>query len=133
MSRKATKVKPATPVEQLPDKVYFRIGEVSDLVGVETHVLRYWETEFSLKPTRTPSGQRRYRKEDVEILLQVRRLLHDQGFTIAGARKALAGEPEGDDASGVDASVAREVADQLARARARLAGLRIELSKPLGS
>jgi DNA-binding transcriptional MerR regulator len=133
MSRRATKVKPPTPVEDLPDKVYFRIGEVSNLVGVETHVLRYWESEFSLKPTRTPSGQRRYRKEDVEFLLHVRRLLHEQGFTIAGARKALAGEAEGEEQPGLDPGVAREVGERLTRVRARLAGLRIELSKPLGS
>ena len=94
-------------MDQIPDKVYFRIGEASDLVGVEAHVLRYWESEFNLQTTRTPSGQRRYRREDVEMFLRVRSLLHEQGFTIAGARKALAGEPE--EASGVDADIAREV------------------------
>lgn len=130
MSRKATKVQPPTAAEDIPDKVYFRIGEVSELVGVESHVLRYWEGEFALKPTRTPSGQRRYRREDVEFLLKVRRLLHEQGFTIAGARKALSGEPE--EATGVDAGAARGVAEQLARVRARLSGLRAELDKPLG-
>ncbi|TNE89247.1 MAG: MerR family transcriptional regulator [Deltaproteobacteria bacterium] len=130
MSRKPTKVKPPTAAEDLPDKVYFRIGEASDLIGVEAHVLRYWETEFGLKPHRTPSGQRRYRREDVELLLKVRRLLHEQGFTIAGARKALSGQPADDD-EGVDAGVAREVAEQLERARKRLAALRSELERPL--
>lgn len=129
MSRRPTKVKPATPVEDLPDKVYFRIGEVSGLVGVESHVLRYWETEFGLKTHRTPSGQRRYRREDVELMLKVRKLLHEQGFTIAGARKALSGEE--DEAPGVDAEAAVAVAEQLAVARRRIARLRAELDKPL--
>ena len=129
MSRKPTKVKPATPVDQIPDKVYFRIGEASDLVGVEAHVLRYWESEFNLQTTRTPSGQRRYRREDVEMFLRVRSLLHEQGFTIAGARKALAGEPE--EASGVDADIAREVLEQLGRVRSAISDLRSRLQKSL--
>ena len=130
MSRKATKVKAPTAPEDLPDKVYFRIGEVSDLVGVESHVLRYWASEFGLKPTRTPSGQRRYKREDVEFLLKVRKLLHEQGFTIAGARKALSGD--GDEAPSMDAGAARDVAEKLARVRTRIAGLRSELERPLG-
>lgn len=75
---------------QIPDKKYFRIGEVSDLIGVEAHVLRYWESEFKeINPRRTKSKQRLYRKEDVEILFQIRSLLHEQGYTINGARKFL--------------------------------------------
>lgn len=75
---------------QIPDKVYFRIGEVSRLVGVDTHVLRYWETEFSLiKPFRGKSKQRLYRRQDVENLLHIKVLLHDEGYTISGARKYL--------------------------------------------
>lgn len=76
---------------QIPDKAYFRIGEVSRLVGVDTHVLRYWEAEFSgIRPFRGKSKQRLYRRQDVDNLLQVKRLLHDEGYTIAGARKVLA-------------------------------------------
>ena len=81
----------------LPDKLYFRIGEVAELVGVEAHVLRDWESEFKLRPHRSASGQRLYRKQDVAKLLRVRQLLHEEGFTIAGARKALSegGETKG--------------------------------------
>ncbi|NLZ16719.1 MAG: MerR family transcriptional regulator [Desulfobulbaceae bacterium] len=74
----------------IPDKAYFRIGEVSRLVGVDTHVLRYWESEFTIiKPFRGKSKQRLYRRQDVETLLRVRQLLHGEGYTIAGAKKAL--------------------------------------------
>ena len=76
--------------QQIPDKVYFRIGEVSDLVGVDPHVLRYWETEFSvIKPFRGKSKQRLYRRQDVEHLLHIKALLHDEGYTISGAKKLL--------------------------------------------
>lgn len=75
---------------QIPDKVYFRIGEVSQLVGVDTHVLRYWESEFPMiKPFRGPSKQRLYRRQDVENLLRIKGLLHDEGYTISGARRHL--------------------------------------------
>lgn len=75
--------------DELPDKLFFRIGEAAAIVGVEAHVLRYWETEFKLRPQRSDSGQRMYRRQDLGKLLRIKRLLHDQGFTIAGARKAL--------------------------------------------
>ncbi|MCL7487472.1 MAG: MerR family transcriptional regulator [Desulfobulbaceae bacterium] len=76
--------------KDIPDKVYFRIGEVSDLVGVDPHVLRYWETEFKVvRPHRAKSNQRLYRRQDVENLLLIRTLLHDEGYTISGARKLL--------------------------------------------
>jgi DNA-binding transcriptional MerR regulator len=74
----------------LPPKLYFRIGEVADLVGVEPHVLRYWEREFrSIRPTKSTKGQRVYSRRDVENLSRVRELLYAEGFTIAGARKKL--------------------------------------------
>ena len=74
----------------MPEKLYFRIGEVSGLVGVEPHVLRYWEREFrSIRPTKSARGQRVYSRRDVETLLRVRELLYAEGFTIAGARKKL--------------------------------------------
>ena len=79
----------------VPDKLYFRIGEVSELVGVEPHVLRYWETEFRMRPHRSSSGQRLYRKKDIERFLRIRKLLHAEGFTIAGARKVLHQGEEG--------------------------------------
>jgi DNA-binding transcriptional MerR regulator len=85
-----------------PKKLYYRIGEVCEIVGVEAHVLRYWETEFPrLTPPKNKSGQRTYRPKDIELLLQIRKLLYDDGFTIAGARKQLTagGLPENGSAS----------------------------------
>lgn len=74
-----------------PNKLYYKIGEVCEIVGVESHVLRYWETEFSdLSPPKNKSGQRTYRPKDIELLLCIRKLLYEDGFTIAGARKQLA-------------------------------------------
>lgn len=76
-------------------KLYYRIGEVSDIVGVQPHVLRYWETEFrSIRPQKSSKGQRVYSRRDVEKLLRVKDLLKNQGFTIAGARKRLSESPE---------------------------------------
>jgi DNA-binding transcriptional MerR regulator len=73
-----------------PVKLYYRIGEVSDIVGVEPHVLRYWETEFrSIRPQKSRKGQRIYSRRDVEKLITVKDLLYSHGFTIAGARKKL--------------------------------------------
>jgi DNA-binding transcriptional MerR regulator len=81
----------------LPPKLYFRIGEVAHVVGVEPHVLRYWEREFrSIRPTKSARGQRVYSRRDVESLLKVRDLLYGQGFTIAGARKRLRERDGGD-------------------------------------
>ncbi|MBT8328638.1 MAG: MerR family transcriptional regulator [Desulfofustis sp.] len=75
---------------QLPDKLYFKIGEVSKLAKVAPHVLRYWESEFStIKPKRAGSKQRLYRRKDVELILTIKNLLHNQGYTIAGAKKLI--------------------------------------------
>ncbi len=75
---------------ELSNKLYFRIGEVAKIVGVKPYVLRYWETEFPiLKPGKTPSRHRLYRRRDVETLLDIKRLLYEEGFTIAGAKKRL--------------------------------------------
>jgi DNA-binding transcriptional MerR regulator len=77
----------------IPEKIYFKIGEVCDIVGVQAHVLRYWETEFSmLSPQKNRSGQRSYRRKDVETALRIKQLLYDEMFTIAGARKKLLSE-----------------------------------------
>jgi DNA-binding transcriptional MerR regulator len=74
----------------LPSKLYYRIGEVAELVGVEPHVLRYWEREFrTIRPTKSAKGQRVYSRHDVESLMRVRELLYGQKFTIAGAKKKL--------------------------------------------
>ena len=75
----------------IPDKLYFRIGEVGRLTQTKTYVLRYWETEFpALRPVKSRSGHRLYRRQDVETVLEIKRLLYDKGFTIEGARKQLA-------------------------------------------
>src|ERR1700728_781562 len=96
----------------LPPKLYFRIGEVASLVGVEPHVLRYWEREFrTIRPTKSKKGQRVYSRRDVENLLRVRELLYGQGFTIAGARKKLH-EP-----AGADAEPTQDAAPTIAAAR----------------
>ena len=77
----------------IPEKIYFKIGEVCDLVGVQPHVLRYWETEFPmLSPQKNRSGQRSYRRRDVEMALRIKELLYDEMFTIAGAKKKLVSE-----------------------------------------
>jgi DNA-binding transcriptional MerR regulator len=74
----------------IPDKLFFRIGEVSRLTGLKAHVLRYWESEFpSVRPVKNPAGQRMYRRRDVESLLAIKELLYGQKFTIEGARKHL--------------------------------------------
>jgi len=78
------------PNSELPEKLYFKVGEVSTIAGVPAYVLRFWETEFSrIKPKRTPSGQRLYRKKDVELILEIKHLLYDRKFTIPGARQHL--------------------------------------------
>src|SRR5580658_540804 len=87
----------------IPDKLFFRIGEVSQLVGVEPYVLRYWESEFpGLSPKKSNTGQRMFRRKDVEMLLNIKQLLYEKKFTIEGARKALKSEkPEADPLSDI--------------------------------
>ena len=83
----------ATPI---PEKLYFKIGEVCEITGVKQHVLRYWESEFRmLSPQRANSRQRLYRRGDVENILRIKRLLKEEGFTISGAKKLLARERSG--------------------------------------
>jgi len=79
----------------IPDKLYFRIGEVSELLRMKPYVLRYWETEFpTLKPVKSKSGHRLYRRQDVGMVLEIKRLLYERGFTIEGARKQLSNHSE---------------------------------------
>ncbi len=110
--------KPAA--EEIPDKLYFKIGEASEIVGVDPHVLRYWESEFKvIKPLRAGSRQRLYRRGDIENLLRIRELLYQQGYTIAGARQALKDgkgrELPADLRENGQAAVPREVVDSLKR------------------
>jgi len=86
--------KPATEITKaplpLPDKLFYKIGEVSKISGVESYVLRYWETEFPfLRPRKNKSGQRVYVKKDLELILQVKKLLYQERYTIEGVRKKL--------------------------------------------
>jgi DNA-binding transcriptional MerR regulator len=79
---------------EIPDKFYFKIGEVSGIAGVPPYVLRFWETEFrQIKPKRTDAGQRLYRKQDVALILRIKHLLYDRKFTIEGARQRLKKKP----------------------------------------
>jgi len=108
-----------------PEKLYFKIGEVAKIVGVKPYVLRYWETEFSVvKPGKTKSKHRLYRRKDVETLLRIKRLLHDQRFTIEGARKALrkdVGETAVEEAApAAKLDTLREIRDRLVELRDNL-------------
>jgi DNA-binding transcriptional MerR regulator len=74
----------------IPEKLYYKIGEVSEITGIEPYVLRYWESEFKIvSPSRTSSKQRLYRKKDLELILEIKKLLYEEKFTIAGAKKKL--------------------------------------------
>ncbi|HEY7304301.1 MAG TPA: MerR family transcriptional regulator [Bryobacteraceae bacterium] len=82
---------------EIPNKLYFRIGEVAKLAGIKPYVLRFWESEFaSLGPKKSGTGHRLYRRKDVELVLEIKRLLYDRRFTIEGARKVLESKPKRD-------------------------------------
>src|SRR5437870_6657637 len=79
------------PTTQIPNKLFFRIGEVCKIVEIEAFVLRFWETEFpNLAPQKSKSGHRVYKRKDIEMVLRIKELLYERGYTIAGARKQLA-------------------------------------------
>ena len=83
-----SKAEPTPPI--IPNKLYFKIGEVSQITGMEPYVIRYWESEFkSIRPSRTQSNQRVYRRKDVESILEIKRMLYEEKLTIAGARRKL--------------------------------------------
>lgn len=93
--KSAAKQKPEEVV--IPDKLYFRIGEVATLCRLPAYVLRFWESEFpQLKPVKSSTGQRMYRRRDVESVLRIKQLLYEQGFTISGARQQLRTETKSD-------------------------------------
>ncbi len=118
----------------LPDKIYFKIGEVARLTGVKPYVLRYWETEFkAIQPVKSRSRQRLYRKRDVELILRIKQLLYEQRFTIEGARKQIRedlgeGELAVVDAAPPEPAVASEA---LLRARTLAHELLALASRPL--
>jgi len=103
---------------QIPNKLYFKIGEVARITGVKPHVLRYWEQEFGyLKPSKSKGRQRLYQQHDIERVLRVKDLLYNKGMTIAGAKKALAGQTELPQAS----PTLKEIRNDLEMLRDRLA------------
>src|SRR5271165_2277997 len=82
--------KHAMDAPTIPDRLYFKIGDVARICGLETYVLRFWESQFpQLKPNKSGTGQRLYRRRDVEMALEIKRLVHEEGFTLAGARQAM--------------------------------------------
>jgi DNA-binding transcriptional MerR regulator len=96
-ARKKRATKQRSEEVLIPDKLYFRIGEVATLCRLPAYVLRFWESEFSqLKPVKSSTGQRMYRKRDVESVLRIKQLLYEQGFTISGARQQLRSETKPD-------------------------------------
>src|SRR5579864_4735695 len=96
-ARKKSNGKHAADAILIPDKLYFRIGEVATLCRLPAYVLRFWESEFAqLKPVKSSTGQRMYRRRDVENVLRIKQLLYEQGFTIAGARQQLRSEAKAD-------------------------------------
>lgn len=85
----------STSDPEIPNKLYFRIGEVAKLAGIKPYVLRFWESEFSsLGPKKSGTGHRLYRRKDVELVLEIKRLLYEKRFTIEGARKVLESKPK---------------------------------------
>ncbi len=95
--RKKNSAKQKADEIYIPDKLYFRIGEVATLCHLPAYVLRFWESEFpQLKPVKSSTGQRMYRKRDVESVLRIKQLLYEQGFTIAGARQHLRADTKTD-------------------------------------
>jgi DNA-binding transcriptional MerR regulator len=115
---------------ELPAKLYYRIGEVAGIVGVEPHVLRYWETEFrSVRPQKSAKGQRIYSRRDVETLLKVKELLYAHRFTIAGARRKLreGGVEPASPTDGVSHAEAQRMRETLLSIRGDLVALLHEL------
>jgi DNA-binding transcriptional MerR regulator len=97
LRKKTSKKAPRNAEIIIPDKLYFRIGEVAGLCRLPAYVLRFWETEFpQLKPVKSSTGQRMYRKRDVESVVRIKKLLYEDGFTIAGAREQLREEIKSD-------------------------------------
>ncbi len=113
---------------EIPDKLYFRIGEVAGLLSVEPYVLRYWESEFpSLAPKKSGTGQRLYRRKDVELLLKIKHLLYEKRFTIEGARQWLHNEAKAPKASRPKSAPQRQTSlfapDPMAMIRTELAAI----------
>jgi DNA-binding transcriptional MerR regulator len=129
-SRLAPKHLPGTA--EIPDRLYFRIGDVARICGVETYVLRFWETQFPhLKPNKSGTGQRLYRRREVELALRIKQLVHDEGYTLAGARQALEAAPRSRAKQGVLPLTAEQAQQRLDAATAAIGRARAELRELL--
>jgi DNA-binding transcriptional MerR regulator len=123
----------AQAAHELPEKSLFRIGEVSRLTATKTFVLRYWETEFpTLQPVKSPAGHRLYRRQDVDTVFEIKRLLYDEGFTIAGARKHFADLKAGNGNAAIGAHISAPAARPEPRTRAHQKFL-LDLREELGA
>jgi DNA-binding transcriptional MerR regulator len=130
--------KRAVEIPVIPDRLYFKIGDVARLLKVEPYVLRFWESQFpQLKPNKSGTGQRLYRKRDVEIAVEIKRLVYGEGYTLSGARQALGQQRRTDSETPQPARVAAKkhdsVGEIIARARAELRELAGMLAKPANS
>jgi DNA-binding transcriptional MerR regulator len=131
----------------IPNRLYFKIGDVGKICDLETYVLRFWETEFpQLKPNKSGTGQRLYRRRDVELVLEIKRLVHGEGYTLAGARQALGQiqhgrrrDPQREPQSALPLPVGQEIArgDRVAatigQVRAELRELVTQLAAPVST
>jgi DNA-binding transcriptional MerR regulator len=117
----------------IPDRLYFKIGDVARICEVETYVLRFWETQFpQLKPNKSGTGQRLYRRRDVEMALEIKRLVHKDGYTLLGARQALEQGHRQQGTEGGDTGRKRDaVADAIGKARAELREIAGLLASPV--
>jgi DNA-binding transcriptional MerR regulator len=109
---------------RFPDKLFYRIGDVSEITGIKPHVLRYWESEFSgLHPRKNRAGQRIYDRRDVELVLEIKTLLYEQRFTISGAKKFLARQHKRMAQRPLATNAAGELSAVLSMCRRELRGL----------
>jgi len=113
---------------EIPDRLYFRIGDVAKICGVEPYVLRFWETQFpTLKPKKGGTGQRLYRRREVELALRIKQLVHNEGYTLAGARQALEVAPRPQVKQGVLPLTNEQAQQRLDAATAAIGRARAEL------
>jgi DNA-binding transcriptional MerR regulator len=126
--------KRAEAAPSIPDRLYFKIGDVARICALETYVLRFWESQFpQLKPNKSGTGQRLYRRRDVELILEIKRLVHGEGYTLAGARQALEPVRRRDSQPAQQqpgAGQPADVAAVLANARAELREIAALLASP---
>ena len=107
----------------MPEKLYIRIGEVAEQLDVESHVIRYWEKEFHITPHRSNAGQRMYRKHEVSLLKRIKTLVYDEGYTLTGAKKVMAGHVPIGEATQLQLT---EIYTRLQRLKERIQSLRAE-------